>query len=135
PHDLSDLLPDEVGGGIIGGLVQREVVVDGHEGQPAVLPARLISGAALVVAVVERTAIGYLGINAVPRLLARKAPDLRIVVAKFFALLGRQRRVACGNRVIRRTLKDREMLRLPGDDRHRLDAGGTGADDADAQAG
>ena len=78
--DLGDLFADEIGGGVVGRLVEREVVVDRHEGEAAAVPARLVFRAALVVAVVERAAVGHLGIDAVARLLARKAPDLRIVV-------------------------------------------------------
>ena len=44
-----------------------------------------VFGAALIVAVVERAAVGHLGIDAVARLLARKAPDFRIVRAERFA--------------------------------------------------
>src|SRR5207302_1788563 len=80
--DLGDLVADEIGGGVVGGLIEREIVIDRHEGEAAALPALLIPGAALVVAVIERAAIGQIGIDAVPRLFARKAPDLRVVLAK-----------------------------------------------------
>ena len=86
-HDLGDFFADEIRSGVVGGLVEPEIVVDRHEGQPAAVPARLIFRAALVVAVVERAAVGQLGIDAVLRHLARKAPDLGIVVAEFFPLL------------------------------------------------
>ena len=78
PDDLGDLVADEIGGGVVGGLVEREIVVDRHEGEPAAAPARLVFRAAFVVAVIERAAVGHLGIDAVARLFARKAPDLRI---------------------------------------------------------
>ena len=76
--DLRDLVADKIGGGVVGGLVEREVVVGRHEGEPAVAPARLVFGAAFVVAIVERAPVGQFGIDAVARLFARKAPDLRI---------------------------------------------------------
>ena len=46
-HDLGDLLADEIGSGVVGGLLQREVVVDRHEGEPAAGPSapRISSGA------------------------------------------------------------------------------------------
>ena len=37
--DLGDLAADEIGGGVVGGLVEQEVVVDGHEHHAAMLPA------------------------------------------------------------------------------------------------
>ena len=79
--DLGDLAADEIGGGVVGGLVEQEVVVDGHEHHAAMLPAGLVSGAALIVAVVERAAVGLLGVDAVARHFAREAADFRIVVA------------------------------------------------------
>ena len=68
-------------------------------------------------------------------LLARLAPDLRIVGAERCSLLRRQRRVAGGNAEIRGALKHRELAGLLGDHRHRLDRRRSGADHADAQAG
>src|ERR1700722_16633673 len=94
--DLGDLIPDKTGGSVIGRLVERQVVVDRHEGKAATLPPRFVSGAALIVAIVERAAIRQLGIDAVARLLARKAPDSRIVGPKRLALLGGQGGVASG---------------------------------------
>src|ERR1700737_5318030 len=122
PDDLRDLCADEVGGGVVGDLVEHEVVVDRHEGEAASGPARLISGAALVVAVIESAAIWHLAVDAVARLFPRKAPDFRIVSAKRFALLRTQRGVVGGNGKIRGALKYREVARLPGDDGHRLNA-------------
>ena len=69
--DLGDLFADEIGGGVVRRLVEPEIVVDRHEGEPAAVPARLVFRAALVVAVVERAAVGHLGIDAVPRLASR----------------------------------------------------------------
>ena len=123
------------GGGVVGRLVEPEIVVDRHEGEPAAIPARLVFRAALVVAVVERAAVGHLGIDAVLRHLARKAPDLGIVVAKLLPLLLAERGVAGGNGEIRGALEHRQLARLLGDDRHRLDRRRSGADDADALAG
>ena len=134
PDDLRDLFADEIGGGVVGGLVDGKVVVDRHEGEAAAVPARFVFRAPFVLAVVERAAVGHLRIDAVARLLAREAPDFRIVGAKRLALLRRQRRIAGGNRKIRRALKHRELARLLGDDRHRLDRRRARADDADAQA-
>ena len=87
--DLGDLVADEIGGGVVGRLVERQVVVDRHEGQAAASPARFVFGAALVVAVVERAPVGHLGIDAVARLFAGLAPDFRIVRAPGLPLLRR----------------------------------------------
>ena len=120
--DLGDFFADEIGGGVVGRLVEPEIVVDRHEGEPAAVPARLVFRAALVVAVVERAAIGHLGIDAVPRHLARKAPDLGIVVAKLLPLRFGERGIAGGNGEIRGALEHRQLARLLGNHRHRLDA-------------
>ena len=89
PDDLRDLLADEIGGGVVGGLVERQIVVDRHESEAAAGPALLIFGAALVVAVVKRAPVGHLGKNAVAGLLAGLAPDFRIVRAPGLPLLRR----------------------------------------------
>src|SRR6202022_2018914 len=39
--DLRDLLADEIGGGVVGGLVEREIIIDRHESEAAAIPARL----------------------------------------------------------------------------------------------
>src|SRR6202790_3609556 len=96
-HYVSDFFSDKIGGGVVGRRVEREVVVDRHESETAVGPALLVFGAALVVAVLQRAAIGHFGVDAVARLFTRKAPDLRIFLDKRLAFFFRQHGVAGGN--------------------------------------
>ena len=133
--DLADLFADEIGGGIVGRLLEPEIVVDRHESEPAAAPARLVFGAALVVAVIERAAVGHFGIDAVTRLDAGEVPDFRIFGTERLPFLFGQRGVAGRNREIRGALEYREMARLLGNHRHRLDPRRSRADHADALAG
>src|SRR4029077_4129667 len=104
-----------------GGLIEDQVVVGEHEGQAAIGPALLISGAPRVVAILKRAAVWHLGIDAVARFLAGKAPHFWINLAKGVALLRGQRGVVGRNRKIRRALEHVKASGLPGDKGYRLD--------------
>src|SRR6185369_3589289 len=66
--------------------------------------------------------------------LARLPAELRVVGLHAPLELPVERRVVRGDAVVRRALEDDELLRLPGDDRGRLDGRGARADDAHALA-
>src|ERR1051325_2223313 len=68
------------------------------------------------------------------RIESRAAP-LWILGLVSALLIGIERSVACRQAEIGCPLKDVKMLRLPGDDRYRLDARRAGANDTDPQAG
>ena len=135
-HDLADLLAHILGRGVVRRLVERKVVVGGHEVQAALLPfgrrrpcwrsSGVSSSAPLV---------GSAADNAVARFLARLPAQLRIVVFPGLLVLRRQVVVARRKRVVRRALEHGQVLRLRRDHRDRLDRRRAGADDADAQAG
>ena len=131
-HDLVDLAPDEVGGGVVRLLVHEEVTEGRHVHQAAHVPVRLEALVTLLWWDLKRLrdgrgAAGSCG-DEVLGLAAEVLEDLLVAVA-----LGlRQRAVVGRDREVRRALEDRDRGRLLRDQRDRLDARRPRADHADA---
>ena len=133
--DLGDPVADEVGGGVVGRLVQRDVVIGRGEGQAALLPARAVAGLPLFGRFLQRALFGQFLIDAVAHFLARHAAYLVVIGAEEIPLLRRQRRVARRHAEIGGALEHGELAGLLRDDRNRLDARRAGADHRDPLAG
>ena len=117
------------------GLVAQQQVREGrHEAQPAVVPARLERAVALLLRRLGRRGgvdrevdAGRLGLGALAH--------LRIGGLHLAHIVGIERLVVRRHGVVGGALEHREVLRLFGHHRDRLDGRGAGADHADGLAG
>ena len=129
----ADLPADERGEGVVGALVDQEIGERRHEAEPAHGPAVLEHRLALGLAHRHRRGRRNGKVDAVSP--GPGAGAQRRVVGLDRRLRRRiERRVVGGHGVVRRALKDRELLRRLRDDWDRLDRRRAGADDADTPA-
>mmetsp|Transcript_29507 Transcript_29507/g.94416 ORF Transcript_29507/g.94416 Transcript_29507/m.94416 type:complete len:480 (-) Transcript_29507:287-1726(-) len=132
---LSDALPHEAGGGLVGVGALEQVIVREEHRLPAHFPARLVSALPLLVAHLERRDGGRAVLCDPERRDQRLLPDLAVACLVGRLRLGFQRRVPCRNRVVRRPLKDSQVRGGPRHLRDDLHAGRARADHADPAAG
>ncbi len=132
--DAADLLPREVGDGVVGLLVEQEVAVGAEEGQAAARPELLVLPPALL----GRRLQGGLGVERKveagrprPRLGAQR----RIVGLHLRHVLRIERRVPGRHRIVGRALEHGQRPGLLGDQGDRLDGRRARADHADLEPG
>ena len=133
--DLGDLLANEIGGSVVGGLVDGDIVVGRSEGQAALGPSCTVTRAPLLFGFIECAFLGKLLENTVAHFLARLAADFGVVVAKRLPLFRRQLGIARRHAEVRGSLKHEQLAGLLGNKRDRLDRRRTGADHGDTLAG
>ena len=133
-HDLADLVADELRRGVVGALLEDQVVERRHEAGAALRPA-FLENAPPFVGRHFQSRLVVQTVQDARALHARLQPQRRIVGLPALCIVRLHRAVARRDAVVRRALEHGQLRRLFGDHRDRLDGRGSGADHADAQPG
>src|SRR4030095_2667946 len=129
----ADLLAAELGGRVIGVLVEQQVDIGRGEAQAAALPPLLVLAPPLLWRHRERGGLAALHHEADAR-LARLAPEVGVARLHLSLEVRVEGRVARWGAEVRRALEDEQVRGLSRDDRDRLDGRGAGADHPDPLA-